>query len=36
MSEVFEGYERQYCELSASLFKKCTATIKLDGGNVGK
>lgn len=34
MSEVFEGYERQYCELSASLFKKCTSAGLLDGGNV--
>ncbi|KAM1147477.1 hypothetical protein ACFX13_039888 [Malus domestica] len=25
MSEVFEGYERQYCELSANLSSKCTA-----------
>ncbi|XP_078444286.1 vesicle transport v-SNARE 13-like [Wolffia australiana] len=31
MSEVFEGYERQYCELSASLFKKCTSASVLDG-----
>ncbi|CAA6653848.1 unnamed protein product [Spirodela intermedia] len=31
MSEVFEGYERQYCELSASLFKKCTSAGLLDG-----
>ena len=33
MSEVFEGYERQYCELSANLSKKCTAASLLDGGN---
>ncbi|XWS35028.1 hypothetical protein CRYUN_Cryun21dG0090400 [Craigia yunnanensis] len=26
MSEVFEGYERQYCELSANLSKKCMAS----------
>jgi hypothetical protein len=32
MSEVFEGYERQYCEVSASLFRKCTAASALDGG----
>lgn len=32
MSEVFEGYERQYCELSANLSKKCTAASLLDGG----
>jgi hypothetical protein len=33
MSEVFEGYERQYCEVSASLFRKCTTASALDGGN---
>lgn len=33
MSEVFEGYERQYCELSANLSKKCTAAGALNGGN---
>lgn len=32
MSEVFEGYERQYCELSAGLSKKCTSATLLDGG----
>ncbi|XP_027914280.1 vesicle transport v-SNARE 12-like isoform X2 [Vigna unguiculata] len=26
MSEVFEGYERQYCELSANLSRKCSST----------
>ncbi|KAM0058229.1 putative GOSR2/Membrin/Bos1, vesicle transport v-SNARE domain superfamily [Helianthus debilis subsp. tardiflorus] len=31
MSETFEGYERQYCELSASLSKKCTSASLLDG-----
>lgn len=31
MSEVFEGYERQYCELSANLSKKCTAATAVDG-----
>ncbi|KAK8652506.1 hypothetical protein V6N13_126537 [Hibiscus sabdariffa] len=31
MSEVFEGYERQYCELSANLSRKCTASDALDG-----
>ncbi|XVF60585.1 hypothetical protein PTKIN_Ptkin08bG0060000 [Pterospermum kingtungense] len=31
MSEVFEGYERQYCELSANLSKKCTAAASLNG-----
>ncbi|KAI3927389.1 hypothetical protein MKX01_027620 [Papaver californicum] len=31
MSEVFEGYERQYCEISANLAKKCTSAALLDG-----
>ncbi|CAN1296568.1 Vesicle transport v-SNARE 13 [Linum perenne] len=31
MSQVFEGYERQYCELSANLSRKCTAASVLDG-----
>ncbi|KAL1223391.1 Vesicle transport v-SNARE 13 [Cardamine amara subsp. amara] len=31
MSQVFEGYERQYCELSANLSKKCTSANALDG-----
>ncbi|KAL0856016.1 hypothetical protein Bca101_061169 [Brassica carinata] len=31
MSRVFEGYERQYCDLSANLSKKCTSAIALDG-----
>ncbi|PWA46471.1 vesicle transport v-SNARE 13 [Artemisia annua] len=31
MSETFEGYERQYCELSAALSKKCTSASLLDG-----
>ncbi|XP_068637460.1 vesicle transport v-SNARE 13-like [Aristolochia californica] len=31
MSEVFEGYERQYCELSANLSRKCTSAAHLDG-----
>ncbi|XP_022884103.1 vesicle transport v-SNARE 13-like isoform X2 [Olea europaea var. sylvestris] len=31
MSEVFEGYERQYCELSANLSKKLTSASLLDG-----
>jgi hypothetical protein len=34
MSEVFEGYERQYCEASASLTRKCTAAAALQGGNL--
>ncbi|XP_047321880.1 vesicle transport v-SNARE 12-like isoform X2 [Impatiens glandulifera] len=32
MSEVFEGYERQYCELSANLFRKCNSTSLLPDG----
>ncbi|KAK4358055.1 hypothetical protein RND71_023665 [Anisodus tanguticus] len=32
MSEVFEGYERQYCELSVNLSRKCnSATLLADG-----
>lgn len=31
MSEVFEGYERQYCELSANLLRQCTAASSLHG-----
>ncbi|XP_038905553.1 vesicle transport v-SNARE 13-like isoform X1 [Benincasa hispida] len=31
MSEVFEGYERQYCELSANLSRKCSSASALDG-----
>ncbi|KAI4389045.1 hypothetical protein MLD38_001309 [Melastoma candidum] len=31
MSQVFEGYERQYCELSANLTRKCTAASAVDG-----
>ncbi|CAJ1975317.1 unnamed protein product [Sphenostylis stenocarpa] len=31
MSEVFEGYERQYCELSSNLSRQCTAVSTLDG-----
>lgn len=31
MSEVFEGYERQYCELSTNLSRKCTSASVLDG-----
>ncbi|KAF9663765.1 hypothetical protein SADUNF_Sadunf17G0086100 [Salix dunnii] len=34
MSEIFDGYERQYCELSASLSRKCTAA--LTGGGEQK
>ncbi|GJZ41823.1 PLATZ transcription factor family protein [Tanacetum coccineum] len=32
MSEVFEGYERRYCELSVGLSKKCTSASLLGGG----
>ncbi|KAL2252378.1 vesicle transport v-SNARE 11 [Sesamum indicum] len=31
MSAVFEGYEKQYCELSANLSKKCSSAGLLDG-----
>ncbi|KAJ7525160.1 hypothetical protein O6H91_17G039500 [Diphasiastrum complanatum] len=31
MSEIFEGYERQYCELSTSLARKCSSVGALDG-----
>ncbi|KAK4271957.1 hypothetical protein QN277_020572 [Acacia crassicarpa] len=31
MSNVFEGYERRYCELSDNLSKKCTAAVALNG-----
>ncbi|CAN1151870.1 Vesicle transport v-SNARE 13 [Linum perenne] len=31
MSEVFERFERQYCELSANLSKRCTSAGALDG-----
>ncbi|EXB38553.1 Vesicle transport v-SNARE 13 [Morus notabilis] len=31
MSEVFEGYEGQYCEISANLSRKCTAASALNG-----
>ncbi|KAI9153027.1 hypothetical protein LWI28_004651 [Acer negundo] len=31
MSEVFDGYERQYCEISANLSRKCTSAAALDG-----
>ncbi|KAK1379534.1 Vesicle transport v-SNARE 12 [Heracleum sosnowskyi] len=36
MSEVFEGYERQYCELSANLSRKCNAAALLDGEQKNK
>ncbi|XP_057995073.1 vesicle transport v-SNARE 13-like [Hevea brasiliensis] len=31
MSQVFEGYERQYCDLSANLSRKCTAAGVFEG-----
>ncbi|XP_022775702.1 vesicle transport v-SNARE 13-like isoform X2 [Durio zibethinus] len=31
MSQVFDGYERQYCDLSANLTLKCTSASVLDG-----
>ncbi|CAM0954204.1 unnamed protein product [Alopecurus aequalis] len=33
MSEVFEGYERQYCEISVPLTRKCAAASALHGEN---
>uniref|UniRef100_A0A2P2K211 Vesicle transport v-SNARE N-terminal domain-containing protein n=1 Tax=Rhizophora mucronata TaxID=61149 RepID=A0A2P2K211_RHIMU len=36
MSEVFDGYERQYCELSANLSRKCNAASLLPDGDEKK
>ncbi|XP_009790273.1 vesicle transport v-SNARE 12-like isoform X1 [Nicotiana tabacum] len=36
MSEVFEGYERQYCELSVSLSHKCSSAALLPDGEPKK
>lgn len=36
MSEVFEGYERQYCELSVNLSKKCNSAALLPLGDPRK
>ncbi|KAJ9187446.1 hypothetical protein P3X46_002901 [Hevea brasiliensis] len=36
MSDVFEGYERQYCELSANLSRKCNSTSLLSDGEEKK
>lgn len=36
MSDVFEGYERQYCELSANLSRKCNAAALLDAERKNK
>ncbi|KAK4430033.1 Vesicle transport v-SNARE 12 [Sesamum alatum] len=32
MSQVYEGYERQYCELSANLSRKCNSAAALPDG----
>lgn len=34
MSEVFEVYERQYCELSTNLSRKCNSTAVLPDGGI--
>ncbi|XP_048563285.1 vesicle transport v-SNARE 13-like [Triticum urartu] len=31
MTDVFQGYERQYCEISASLSRKCTTAASQEG-----
>lgn len=36
MSQVFEVYERQYCELSANLSRKCNSTVVLPDGEQKK
>ncbi|CAH9119866.1 unnamed protein product, partial [Cuscuta europaea] len=36
MSDVFEGYERQYCELSVNLSKKCNSASFLPAGDPKK
>ncbi|KAG8661723.1 vesicle transport v-SNARE 12 isoform X2 [Manihot esculenta] len=36
MSDVFEGYERQYCELSANLSRKCNSIFMLPDGEEKK
>uniref|UniRef100_A0A0V0HI60 Putative ovule protein n=1 Tax=Solanum chacoense TaxID=4108 RepID=A0A0V0HI60_SOLCH len=36
MSEVFEGYERQYCELSVNLSRKCNSAAQLADGELKK
>ena len=30
MSEIFVGYECQYCKISSDLFRKCTAAVSLE------
>ncbi|KAG6523072.1 hypothetical protein ZIOFF_012925 [Zingiber officinale] len=34
MSEVFDGYERQYCEISASPSRMCMSDAQFDGGSI--
>ncbi|KAL0282204.1 UNVERIFIED_CONTAM: Vesicle transport v-SNARE 12 [Sesamum angustifolium] len=36
MSQVYEGYERQYCELSANLSRKCNSAAALPDGEKKK
>ncbi|EPS60001.1 hypothetical protein M569_14804, partial [Genlisea aurea] len=36
MSEVFEGYERQYCELSANLSRRCNSAASISDGEKKK
>lgn len=36
MSAVYEGYERQYCELSANLSRKCNSAASLPDGEIKK
>ncbi|GFQ02038.1 vesicle transport v-snare 12 [Phtheirospermum japonicum] len=36
MSQVYEGYERQYCELSANLSRKCNSAAVLPDGDKKK
>ncbi|CAA2960477.1 vesicle transport v-SNARE 12-like [Olea europaea var. sylvestris] len=36
MSEVYQGYERQYCELSANLSRKCNSAASLPDGEKKK
>ncbi|KFK41367.1 hypothetical protein AALP_AA2G120900 [Arabis alpina] len=36
MSDVFEGYERQYCELSTNLTRKCNSASLLSQGDEKK
>ncbi|KAM7268428.1 hypothetical protein ACFE04_010594 [Oxalis oulophora] len=36
MSEVFQGYERQYCEISETLSQQCTSAAALIGGGEQK